>query len=439
MEIKDKASKINLRSEEITEILGVPPKWILRWGITVIFVVIATIFFGSAFFKYPDIVIAPATITSENPPSVIISKANGKITDIFFTDGQLVSRGDTIAVIENPAKLKDILTLSRIVQKFNPQQKTTDSIVGSKNLDNLNLGDIQNPFNSFSKAYAEHQLFQKQDYHKQKIRAIESEIKQYNQYYNQLCTQRNLTIKDLELTQKQFTRDSQLFKSGVIPALEYERSQATILSKRQALENAKLNLSSTTITIEKLRQNILDTKLEQESQCKKLTEDLVNNFNQLVSTLSAWEKTYLLIAPSSGKLTYMNVWSNLQEVKSGDRLFTINPEKRGKVFAQLTLPFEGAGKVKPEQHVNIKLDGYPYMEFGMVEGTIESISSGSMENGYPAIVSLHNGATTGYGENLSLDRDLTGIAEITTEDMTLLKRLLNPLKHIFKNRVERHK
>lgn len=440
MEIKDKASKINLRSEEISEILGITPRWILQWGISVIFFVIAAIFIGSAFFKYPDIVAASAIVTSENPPSAIISKANGKMTDILFTDGSMVKKGDTIAVIENPANLKDILTLSKIVLQYNPQNqdKSKDSTINIEQFDNLKLGDIQNPFNSFSKAYFELQLFQKQDYHKQKIKAIESEIKQYNQYYNRLWSQRNLTIKDLELTKKQFTRDSQLYKSNVIPALEYERSQAILLSKHQALENARLSLSSTTITIEKLKQSIIDTKLEQESQSKKLKEDLINNYNQLMSSLSAWEKTYLLISPSSGKLTYMNVWSDLQEVKAGDRLFTINPEKRGNVFAQLTIPFEGAGKVKIGQRVTIKLDGYPYLEFGVVEGVVGSISSGSMEKGYPAVVSLPNGAVTSYGEALILDRDLTGVAEVTTEDMSLLKRLLNPLKYVFKDKVNRH-
>jgi len=433
--IKDDPSKINLRSEEINEIMGIPPKWLIRWGITIIFIIIAVLFIGSAFFKYPDFVAAPAIITSENPPSVVIAKANGKITDILFADGSLVEKGDTIAVIENPAKLKDVVYLSRVIRNYNPQSVKSQSSLGINYQGNLNLGDIQNQFSSFSKAYSENHLFLKQGYHEQKIKAIESQINQYNQYYNRLWNQKNLTVKDLELTQKQFARDSQLFKSGVIPAVEYERSQSTVLSKRQSLESARLNLSSTMITIENLKQSIIDTRLEKESQSKKLEEDLVNSYNQLISTLSGWEKMYLLVAPSSGRLTYMNVWSNLQEVKSGDRLFTINPEKRGKVFAKLTLPFEGAGKVKPGQRVNIKLDGYPYMEFGMVEGVVQSVSSGSLQNSYPALISLQNGATTTYGKTLDLERDLTGSAEVTTEDITLLQRLFSPLKFIFKSKV----
>lgn len=435
--IKDDSSKINLRSEEITEIMGIPPKWLIRWGITIIFIVIAVVFIGSAIFRYPDIVSAPVVITSENPPSIIISKTNGRITDILIPDGSIVKKGDTIAVIDNPARLKDVEYLSRIIQGYSVHIKQSDTL-DTKHLDNLKLGSMQNQFNSFLKAYYDYRLFLKQNYHEQKIKAIESEIKQYNQYYNRLWSQRNLTVKDLELTQKQFARDSLLFKNGVIAAAEYEKSQAALLSKRQLLENARLNLSNTNITIENLKQTVIETRFDQESQLKKLNEDLINRQSELISSLSSWEKMYLLIAPSTGKLTYMNVWSNLQEVKTGDRLFTINPENRGRVFAQVTIPFEGAGKVKIGQRVTIKLNGYPYMEFGMVEGVVESISSGSMENGYPAVVSLINGAATSYGEVLSLDRDLIGTAEISTEEMTLLQRLLNPLKHLFKEKMIKH-
>lgn len=431
-------SKINLRSEEITEIMGIPPRWLIRWGITIIFIVIAIVLIGSAFFHYPDIVTAQATITSENPVSIVVSKANGKLTKIFYKDGSLVSRNDTIAVIENPAKAKDIFFLSRLINNIDHKSAKSVLIPDLKLPDSLILGEVQGVYNTFSRAYFDLKLFLKQDLHSQKIKALESEVKQYNQYYNRLWSQRNLAIKDLELTHKQFARDSQLLKTGVIAAAEYEKSQALLLSKRQMLENARLNLSSTAITIEKLKQSIIETRIDQENQTKKLKEDFINRQSELVSNLSSWEKTFLLIAPSSGKLTYMNVWSDLQEVKSGDRLFTINPEKRGDIFAQITIPFEGAGKVKIGQRVTIKLDGYPYYEFGMVEGVIESISSGSMEKGFPAVVSLPKGAITSYGETLTLDRDLTGIAEVTTEDMSLLKRLLNPLKYIFKDKVIPH-
>jgi HlyD family secretion protein len=132
----------------------------------------------------------------------------------------------------------------------------------------------------------------------------------------------------------------------------------------------------------------------------------------------------------------MSIWSDLQEVKTGDPLFAITPDSMGEVQARLIIPFEGAGKVKPGQRVNIKLDGYSYMEFGMVEGIIHSISSGYNDMGYPALAELPNGPTTSYGIKIQFDRELQGTAEITTEDLSLLQRLFSPIKHLYKSRIE---
>ena len=75
--------RIELRSEEVQEILTRPPKWMVRWGITIIFVVIALIIVGSWFFKYPDIISAKIVLTTENPPAPILAKTTGKIQNLF--------------------------------------------------------------------------------------------------------------------------------------------------------------------------------------------------------------------------------------------------------------------------------------------------------------------------------------------------------------------
>ena len=43
------------RSEDVQEILGYVPRWIVRWGITVIFISILVLLVGSWFFRYPEL------------------------------------------------------------------------------------------------------------------------------------------------------------------------------------------------------------------------------------------------------------------------------------------------------------------------------------------------------------------------------------------------
>ena len=53
--MENNKKKIELHSEAVQEILGSPPRWLIRSGITVIFAVIVCLFAGSYFIKYPDI------------------------------------------------------------------------------------------------------------------------------------------------------------------------------------------------------------------------------------------------------------------------------------------------------------------------------------------------------------------------------------------------
>lgn len=64
MELEDK--KIELRSDEVQEILGRPPRWILKWGITLQFSLYILLFVGSWFYKYPKIITADISIKENN-------------------------------------------------------------------------------------------------------------------------------------------------------------------------------------------------------------------------------------------------------------------------------------------------------------------------------------------------------------------------------------
>ena len=45
---------------------------------------------------------------------------------------------------------------------------------------------------------------------------------------------------------------------------------------------------------------------------------------------------------------------------------------RQQAIAKIKIPLEGAGKVQSGQRVNIRLDGYPYLEYGFLTGKVVS-------------------------------------------------------------------
>ena len=91
--------------------------------------------------------------------------------------------------------------------------------------------------------------------------------------------------------------------------------------------------------------------------------------------------------------------------------------------------------MKVGQKVNIKLDNYPYLEYGTLIGTVANIAPVSIDNNYFVEIDLPEGLKTNYNKVLPLSYQLQGNAEIITENIRLIERLLQPLKTILKKHI----
>ena len=94
-EEKDKYKEIELRSEEVQEVMNHIPSWILRWGITVLFAIVIVLLAGSYLFKYPDVVEAEITVSTQNPPAYVIARISGRLNRLCVENGAVV-RKDTL-------------------------------------------------------------------------------------------------------------------------------------------------------------------------------------------------------------------------------------------------------------------------------------------------------------------------------------------------------
>lgn len=427
----DHLNKIEIRSEEVQEILGTPPSYIIRWGTTIMLIVLTALLLGSWFFRYPDVIDSDITITTENPPAAVVAKSTGKIEQLFVTDTQRVSSNEHLAIIENPARYESVLSLDKKLTELAPFFEQFDTLLAVPFPGNLLLGDIQPDFTDFYKNYRSYLDFMELAYHSRKTLSIHEEISEYGVYYDRLYSQRNLLQREVELARKQFSRDSLLYEREVIPLAGLEQSESESLKKEHDFEQAKINLSETVIRISELEKEILDLQLQEKNERKQLENQLLESYNNLISSIDTWEQKYLLKSPQKGVVSFTDFWSEDQNVTTGDVVVSIVPENPGRIIGRLNLIQRRAGKVKPNQHVNIKLENYPYMEFGMVKGVVESISLVPNDNRFTAEIALPEGLVTNYGISLDFNQEMSGQAEIITESRPLLIRIIEPFRYIY--------
>ncbi len=431
----EKEPNIELRSDEVKEILQRMPSWIIRSGTSMFFVIILLLIAGSWFFRYPDTIQSRLVLTSLHPPAEMIARSSGQIQNLYVKDNQEVKKGELLAIIENPALNKHVFLLKEKLNDFHAHLTGVANIKANLLDPNFRLGGIQAYYNVFLKSYVDYQRFFELKYYDRKISSFQDKISMYNLYYDRQYQQKKILGIELAISKKQFLRDSSLFNREVISQAEFQNARKKHLEQSYLFHGARSSLAATQINISEVNQQIIDLELQKEKERKELQNLLIQSYDNLKAQIDIWEQKYLLASPIDGMVSFNRFYSSNQNVKLGERVFTILPADSAKIIARVELGLRGAGKVKIGQRVNIKLDNYPYLEYGMLEGRIRSISKVPEDQKYSLDVDFPKGLVTNYDIELEFAQQIEGQAEIITEDFRLLQRIFNPIRALLKERL----
>jgi HlyD family secretion protein len=148
-----------------------------------------------------------------------------------------------------------------------------------------------------------------------------------------------------------------------------------------------------------------------------------------------WEADFVLRAPADGLVAFYDFWSDQQYVTAGRQVFLIVPETT-RLVGRMSVSQGGSGKIKPKQVVRIRFDDYPYKEFGVVSGRVQSVSIVAREGVNLVLVDIPYPLTTSFNKRVQFKQDMTGEAGIVTEDIRLIGRVLNEIRRAFVNNTE---
>lgn len=427
----DKEEKLpEIYSEEVQELMSRPPKGLIRSGMILLSGVVFLLLLASWFIKYPDLISAQIKLVSSNYPASLVAKTSGKVVFLPFDDGTVVQKGDVLAMIENTAVFEDMVFLENQLDEFNAENDSFLSNICA--LDNLVLGEVQSSFNSFRQNCSDYEKFLSINLLARKISSLQNQLTTTIQYFNRYEAQCDLQYQDLQIAGQEFSRDSTLFSSQVLSPAEFDKSKATYIQRKQSYLSSKSTLSNIRIQQSQLEQQIIENQLLIEDETKGYLLSIQQSYSSLRQSLLAWKQQYLLISPIDGRLTYTNIRKINQNVSPGDVVLTVVPENESEMYGVISIPMQGAGKVKVGQQVNIKFDNYPYMEFGMVKGIVGNISLIPSESNYIVEISLPDGLMTNYHKELQFVQEMSGTADIITEDLRLIERFINPIKSLIK-------
>ena len=423
--MKNKRPEI-LYSDPVREIMGKPPRRILRWGTTIMFLVFVLFIFFAWLIRYPDTIPAPVEITTTNPPVTLVTKITGHINSLFVKEREKVNAGQLVALMETTDSMKEIELLKQTIDTIKTPETLSSRLLPAFS----ELGELQGFYGTFLKNLSDLNNYMINDFYGSKIASLTDEINGIQEFISRLSIKEKLYSENQRLEAKKYSRDSSLFVSKVIAESGLENSHQSLLRVSMELQQARLDHSSKTIEISEKRQQLQDYRITRIDEKEKLVSVLRESFLNLKAQINLWENTYLLISPIEGIVSFTKFWSVNQSVVKDEPVVSIVPIDAGKFLGRINLKMERSGKVKTGMVVNIKLSGYPYMEYGMVRGIVKSKSLVPAEDAYVIEIELPNGLTTLYGKTLDFTQNMQGTAEIITENIRLIQKIVNPFRYM---------
>jgi HlyD family secretion protein len=421
-----------LYSDSVKEIIANPPGKIVRWGTTFIFLVLAIILFFAWVIRYPDIVPSPVEITTVNPPVTLVSKITGRINILYVKDGENVAIGKLLAVMETTASIAEVTNLKQTVDTI-----TRPDFISSASLPVFSeLGEIQVYWGSFLKSLSDFSNYVTNDFYGFKITSTTEEIAAIEEYIDRVMVKERLYVENKRLETKKYARDSSLFISGVFSESELEKSRQTLNRINIELQDVRLDHSAKSIELAEKKQLLQDYKIKKIEDRERFYSVLNESLLNLKAQIKFWENTYLLVSQVSGVVAFTKFWTGNQLVMKDEPVLSIVPLETGDFVGRVNLKMQRSGKVQPDQPVNIKLSGYPYLEYGMIRGIVKSKSLVPTGDAYVIEIALPDGLTTLYGKKLEFNQNMQGTAEIMTDDLRLIQKIINPFRHLAsKNRI----
>ena len=318
--------------------------------------------------------------------------------------------------------------------------------------------------------------FQKEEtQRKSKIAALQEQINMHSQMLNELLQSQNLSrqqesdyakVLDIGVSQVQYLDAKQKVESANKQVLD---EKATIDSLKNDLEFARLDLPRWRLQsdneileldsdINKLSGSLRDVQIRMRGDAKTLEQAqsefnvamekaraaLANENAQIASeqeslkeAQSAAEESRhmldqtIITAPMEGIVTGLNVRAPGEVVSQGEQLMQILPA-HGDLIVEANVSNAEIGFVHKGETVKLKLDAFPFQDFGILEGKVFEIAQYPQSDGnsgfvYQVRIKPEHMYITNHGKVIPLKNGLTAECDIILRKVSVLQALLRPI------------
>ncbi|MBW4555068.1 MAG: HlyD family secretion protein [Trichormus sp. ATA11-4-KO1] len=401
-----------------------------------------------------EAVSATGKLEASGATKEVQAPVGGVVKEIFVADGQTVKAGERLLSLDNTTAKAQLDSLQTIRASLIHENQFYQSQLKGINTPDISTGKISSPMIDLTKSrvalVAENQVYRAQLNGKNnkipltseqqerlqshqselnaRVQAAQSEIHQFQHQLQQAQIRLATNLDNLAINQGILDDVTPLMKDGAISRLQYLKQQQEVRNTQSEIdyltqEKARLQSAITQSqaqlanTIALSRRDWLNQIAENYKKIaeidSQLTKAIVENHKQIAEIDSQIIQTQMnlkyqeLVAPVAGTIFELKAHTPGFVVTSSEPILKVVPNDT--LIAKVYITNKDIGFVQQDMMVDVRIDSFPFSEFGDVKGKLIWIGSDALPPDqiypfyrFPAKVQLDSQQFMVSGRNVTL-------------------------------------
>ena len=396
-----------------------PPKYsrFLAGGLCII---MGSVITWSAFSKVDEVATAQGEVIPFTRIQPVRALAGGPLRDIQVKEGEQVEAGQPLIQLDPSISEAEFQRLQNLLA-------LTENTLARLEAERSNTAPANDPLQkqlmaARSQEFEARQVMAETEANRQlsSVKAAEAELQ---------GLQASLEVANIKA--RSF---GLLLNRGAVPRLDYLDAQnqvvslnSQIVTQEQAIYQAQQAYRAAQAEADRLsagRQSEILTQIERHRQ------ELANLEGQLAQAEEQRDRE-TITASVNGKVYNIKIAEAGATVQAGEELLSIIPDKETLILEAKVLNRD-IGFIQPGMPVKVKVETFPYQEFGLLSGIVLEVSPNAVKDEklgliYPTRIRLDQNAVQIRGHDVPLTPGMSATAEIVTRQKTVLSFIIEPL------------
>ena len=447
-----------------------------RWSQGIVWAIVGVTSFviiWASVFQIEEAIPAQGELKPQGQVQPVQAPVGGVLKEIYVKDGQTVKQGDLLARLDPTAAEAQKQSLQQVKDSLQRQNGFYRSQLSGASIPTLTEAqqlklppEVLSLTANRASLISENRLYASQlngttagltadqaarvqsglQESNSRAAAARLETSQLQEQLNQTISQLESAKKTLDIDKKVYADLATLLEEGGIQRLQVTRQQQQVIASqaevdKQVLEKQRLEFAiaqaqqkmtnTMALSDNDLRNKMAENDKQLASLDTQLNKAIVDNENQISDINSKLSETGVTLKYQELRSPVDGVIFDLQAKGPGFVATTTEPILKvvptNNLIAEIYITNQDIGFVRTGMHVDVRVDSFPFSEFGDIQGKLVNIGSDALPpdqihpySRFPARVELQKQNVAVSGKEVPLQSGMSITSNIITRKRTIM-------------------